>query len=300
MNPSVAIPDRDFRDLSNSLAELKGSFASTKGTVKLVVPVIAAAILAAFAWCWTLGSRVTAIQQQLADGGNTKLVAQFKTPESGEQLAANLLTVAAAVQTARAKGVEPDNKTAALSKAVSQVIQRDPAIPEAWQAASQLVSFRTVDFVRNKSLPPCDTAGAKPVEKWHGTADHNAEVEAGYFYSNCTLDLSTLPPQNKKGTYHLSIVDNGRLATDKSIHTEAIRIEPSDEDLQFPIYAEDAVIVASNASTPFGNNDFVFRNCRFQLSVYTVPDTSISKLLLAGLSQSDPSFIKIDKSKPAS
>jgi hypothetical protein len=203
----MAISDKTFHSLADSVAEMKGSFAEMKGSFKtwgVIASVISTAFtfgaIAALGWCWSLASKVTAIQQQLADGGNTKIVAELKSPESTEQLQANLATVAAEVQTARVKGAQPNQKTAALSQAVSQVIRREPTIPEVWQAASQLVSFRTVNLVSQKSRPPCDTTNTTPVEKWHGTGGHNAEVEAGYFYSNCILarPLNASTPKQKR------------------------------------------------------------------------------------------------------
>ena len=100
--------------------------------------------LGALGWSVHIGNKVTAIEQQLVDGGNTKLVAELKDPKSKQQLQANLTTVTAQIQTARANGIKPNApKVAALSEALSQVIQRNPDVSEAWQAATELVTYRS-------------------------------------------------------------------------------------------------------------------------------------------------------------
>lgn len=44
---------------------------------------------------------------------------------------------------------------------------------------------------------------------------------------------------------------------------------------------------------PSGNNQFVFENCKFDLSVQGVPANPARELLLAGLKQSDTATIKV-------
>lgn len=148
----MAVSEKDFRELSSAVAEIKGSWNAMRGFAAASVIVG----LAASGWCWHLGNKVTAIEQQLADGGSTKLVAELKAPKSPEQLQANLTTVSGQLQTARVEGKEPDHaKLATLSGALSQVVQHHPDLPEAWQAAIQLVDYKFQAPIRATSLPDC-------------------------------------------------------------------------------------------------------------------------------------------------
>lgn len=100
--------------------------------------------MGALGWSVHIGNKVTAIEQQLVDGGNTKLVSELKLPKSPQQLQANLTMVTAQIRTARANGTKPNaQKVAALSDALSAVVQKDPNLPEAWQAATELVTYRS-------------------------------------------------------------------------------------------------------------------------------------------------------------
>jgi hypothetical protein len=106
--------------------------------------------LGALSWCYHLGTKVAVIES----GGDTKLVTELKTPKSHEQLRANLSMVTPQVETARANGIKPNTKKAkALSDALSLVIKRDPDIPQVWQAASELISYR-YSFSEGVELPP--------------------------------------------------------------------------------------------------------------------------------------------------
>ena len=115
---------KEFHNLSASVAAIKGSLGVGKWIVGLSFPVAAAACTAALIWCYHLGAKVTAVEQQLADGGNAKIVAELKSPKSSAQLQANLSTVIAQVQTARVDGKQPNaKKVNALSDALSEVVK---------------------------------------------------------------------------------------------------------------------------------------------------------------------------------
>jgi hypothetical protein len=278
------------------IEERVATLESSMRSIKLMIGVLVPALLF---WGWYITTNVVAMKQSLADGGNTKLVTELKAPKSREQLQASLSTVIAQVQTARANGTKPDEKKVnALSAAMYQVVQQHRELPETWQAASQLVSFRTVSFNISPNLPPCDTVHTRPIEKWRAVTQGNWVMEAGYFYSHCKLDLSTLPPQNVKGTYKLNFVDDGSSAIDHTEHIVNLHVMSGDDYAQLPIYVNDGLIVFTGSQIPFGNELFVFTNCRFELSVQSVPNKPLEELLTAGLKQPDLFLINIGDVKP--
>ncbi len=85
-----------------------------------------------------------AVKQKISDGGLGSIVAQLGEPKSSEQLAAILAIIASEVRYDRAGDRPPKlaNLTK-LSSAVKQVAIKSPEIPEVWQAAFQLVSYRS-------------------------------------------------------------------------------------------------------------------------------------------------------------
>jgi len=118
--------------------------ASLETTASIAKWVLGIFIPLVFGWGAFITINVIAMKQQLADGGNTKLVTELKAPKSPQQLQANLTTVVAQIQTDRVNGTRPNlTKVAALSGALSQVVKDNPQMPEAWQAATLLVSYRS-------------------------------------------------------------------------------------------------------------------------------------------------------------
>jgi hypothetical protein len=127
--------EKDFRDLSKEVASIK----TTLDIWKWIVSGLAVAALAAVGWCWHLSTVVAVLQT----GGNTQLLTELKEPKSPGQFRANLYTVIAQIETARAEGKQPDQKKmAALSDALSRAVQSHPEVPETWQAAAQLVDYK--------------------------------------------------------------------------------------------------------------------------------------------------------------
>jgi hypothetical protein len=87
---------------------------------------------------------IQAIKQKLDDRGLGSIVSSLEHPKSQQQLAANLSLVASEVRVARQDGKKPNNeKLARLSSAVKEVVATNPELPETWQAAFQLVSYRS-------------------------------------------------------------------------------------------------------------------------------------------------------------
>lgn len=160
----MPVSDKQFRELSESVATLKAEVGVWVRVACALASLATVVGGAALGWCFHISGQVTAIAQQLKDGGNPSLVAQIKAPASPAQLKANLSTVVAQVETAKANNKPPEPaKVEALSHAVSAVVKRDPSLPEGWQAASALVSFRPAS--NDVLLPPSLTAlvgGPKP------------------------------------------------------------------------------------------------------------------------------------------
>jgi hypothetical protein len=145
-----------------------------------------------------------AVKQKLKDGGTGDIVSELRQPKSPDQLRASLSTVVAQVQTAKAEGKKPDEKKiAALSGAVAEVIKRDSTTPEAWQAAGELISYRSelpaqaaqiaefsshqpctgqtdMDAINRLAFPKGITAGGLPVERMGDTVgllDHDCTIQ---------------------------------------------------------------------------------------------------------------------------
>jgi hypothetical protein len=97
-----------------------------------------------------------AIKQKIKDGGLGDIVAQLREPKSSEQLQANLSTVIAQIQTARVNQTAPDHqKIKTLSGVLGEVVKRNPEVPEAWQAAVQMVDYKFQPLAASTSLPDC-------------------------------------------------------------------------------------------------------------------------------------------------
>lgn len=131
------------------IASLETTASIAKWVLGIFIPLV-------IVWGAFVTMNVIAMKQQLADGGNTKLVTELKSPKSPDQLQANLSTVVAQIQMARVEGKPPDEKkVAALSGALAKVVQDSPSLPEVWQAAAQLVDYKFQPKQTDESLPNC-------------------------------------------------------------------------------------------------------------------------------------------------
>ncbi|HEY3706826.1 MAG TPA: hypothetical protein VGL22_17315 [Terracidiphilus sp.] len=84
------------------------------------------------------------IKQKVADGGLGTIVSSLEHPASPQQLAANLSLVTSQIKVDRAEGKAPDpQKIVRLSSAVKEVAVANPDVTEAWQAAAQLITYRS-------------------------------------------------------------------------------------------------------------------------------------------------------------
>ncbi len=117
-------------------------------------------------------SKVSELRQMVHDGGLGDIVSQLRNPSSPEHLQASLSTVVAQIQTARANKIRPDEqKLKVLSSALSNVVQRVPENPEAWQAAVQLVDYKF------QALPAGPIALPNCYDYWTGMpSDHTDTI----------------------------------------------------------------------------------------------------------------------------
>ena len=136
---------------------------------------------------------IQAIKQSLKDNGLGEIVAKLQSPKSPAQLQAALTLTTGQLQTARAEGKKPDaKKLNKLAGAIAGVIYQNRDLPEAWQAASTLVSYRS-----DQSEPPqANCFGQHAVTMLGGRlTEQKTGIVAGYApdvleYSNCTFLLA--------------------------------------------------------------------------------------------------------------
>jgi len=141
----------------------------------------------------SVSSDVRAIKQKLADGGIGPIVSAIQNPSSPQQLAANLSLLSSEIRVQRSEGRAPDQKKLdSIAPAIRFAATRNPQVPEVWQAAFQLVSFRS-EVLKNtfpSSLPNCATdAGAlNQIENTPETATGSG----GHYWAtlhDCVLNL---------------------------------------------------------------------------------------------------------------
>jgi hypothetical protein len=210
----------------------------------------------------------------LASGGTAKLVAELKAPKSLEQLQANLTTVTAQIQTARVKGIKPDEKKVkALSGALSQVVEHNQNLPEAWSATAELISYQSqILHPTLEQLPACNLNGLKPETRPDHTPSGALDYNPGFYLSNCALRLEDVPP--------LTVTE---LPSDFGIEF----INPDHRNrVGFPIYLSNGEVIY-NGGPIQTKQGFVFVNCVFNLHTLGIPDAPAQDLLTAALKSDD-------------
>jgi hypothetical protein len=158
-------------------------------------------------WCGWLSTAVIdmhsdlrAIKQKISDGGNGAIVSALEHPSSPQQLAANLALVSSQVRVARAEGKKADpQKLANLSTAIETVAQRDPSVPEVWQAASEIVTYRSEQkFFANGEPPNCLDVWVQPASI--SLQNHTTTVLQPVILQNCKMVLDFDWDKDVKGT----------------------------------------------------------------------------------------------------
>lgn len=174
---------QEVRELSNSVSAIQTRLGMWGKIFGFVASAALAVSLVALGWCYHIGIKVAVIES----GGNTKLVTQLEAPKSSQQLQAALATVTAQVQTARADGKAPDEKKVkTLASAVAQVVQHKPDLPEAWQTAAALVSYRAV---ASKPIEPKECTTQLKILQAAITRDSQKITYYGEAYEDCTVIL---------------------------------------------------------------------------------------------------------------
>ena len=179
---------RDVLPRIKALERLQKPVEESHALRNIIIGVLLTAFLS---WGAYITIAVVALKQSVADGGTHQLVSQLESPQSKIQLRANLTSVIAAVETARAAGKPiSTKKVAEVSDAVSVVLKRDDSSPEAWEAAGDLVSYRTATYAK---IAPneCMAGGAQVIMYPVTNVDQmrNFRSTMALAYHDCTITL---------------------------------------------------------------------------------------------------------------
>jgi len=147
---------KDIQQLQVKLARLEERIEPKKGSHSLRNTILGVVGTAGLIWIGWVSVTLASMSGKLENGGNRALVSSIENPKSPAILKANLATVAASIETARAQGKKANpERTLPLSVAVSKVLQDNNAPSEAWQTASQLINYRS-GIENPPVLPTCD------------------------------------------------------------------------------------------------------------------------------------------------
>jgi hypothetical protein len=247
------------------IAVLETTASIAKWVLGIFIPLV-------ITWGTFITINVVAMKQSLADGGNTKLVSELKSPASPQQLQANLSTVVAQIQTARVNGKKPDTKKVTeLSNVVSKVVENNPQTPEAWQAAAALITYRTE---QPQQQNPKECGSETPQIE----LSNEVQYSEGLGYSNCTIVLDDAPD-----------IVNSRLWI---VEHQSMRNDPRSSQ-HFALVLNNVHVIYRGGSI-LPADIFIFTNCTFdfQMSVPPpAPAQSLSKLLLAANVQQRVTFV---------
>ena len=210
-------------------------------------------------WFFAMNSKLSTIGQKIEDQTGTKIVESLNAPQSQEHLVASLTQVTANVRAAQAQGGTPSQaKALQLGKALDGVIQREPGLPEAWQAATTLVSYRA-------SSPPnlgnCLTRPWTVIPLSTGKVDGPIKIGYLFQFHDCTLDLSDSEAFLRSEAY-------------KGFQAAEAR-EPGTY-IQF--FDMERVHLVYSGGSLFLSDSAVFRNCTFELRVGGSPPPPIREI----------------------
>lgn len=239
--------------IEERVAAIETAAKHLKLTIGILVPTL-------LLWGAYITKNVISIKQALADQG-TRLVAQLNSAKSPEELRATLSTVTAQVQTSQVDHKTPDpKKTMALSTAVARVIHNDPQIPEAWEAASALISFRFSNHEPIKSVP----CGSSPENIMIPPLDpQHSLFEQGIRYHDCTVTLDDA----------LEIIDS------KDYKLMSKPIQPL---WRFGIVFQNVHVIYRGGKV-LPANVFVFSNCTFEFQMNIPPSAPSGRSLTSTL-----------------
>jgi hypothetical protein len=127
---------------------------------------------------------IRAIKQAEKING-TEIVNRLEKPPSIDQLKHDLEVTSAKLELQKLT-VNPKNKVepssfTGLDTALLQVTKNHPDLPQAWNAAAQLVSYKSATLTSTPaSLPRCDMSDMKPGQRVINTPDGVVHLEGGY------------------------------------------------------------------------------------------------------------------------
>jgi hypothetical protein len=242
----------EVSELKKDLSSMRADLASMKQSIGTITTIAKFAAVPLLAW----GTFITYnVITQVASGSTTKIAAELRTPKSPEMLRADLSGLTSQIEAARANGKHPDErKVIALSSAVAQVVHNDPQLPEAWQTAAQLISFRVLP--KSASPGPCDIPyGMKAVP----LVDHfSASMPVGteLIYHDCVMVLDDVDAFERTSVYQ----DKMKLPREKPFEFHAIYLQNVH------------VVYRGGHLLPAGR--FIFTNCTFDFRIYGPPEPS--------------------------
>lgn len=172
--------------------------------VEVILKIVGAPLLCWIAWLsvtlFSIKGDMQAIKQKIKDGGLGDIVSKLENSPSQADLVHNLAIISAEVSVNRLKGDKDDpEKVAKLSSAVRKVAIANPTLPEVWQTAFQLVSYRSqvLQFPVRNELPNC-LDSPTPLAQFRNTIrDFGDKAQApkrgdiGLSGSDCILDLDS-------------------------------------------------------------------------------------------------------------
>ncbi len=252
------------------IASLETTASHAKWVLGIFIPLV-------IIWGAFITMNVIAMKQRIEDGGNTRLVTELKSPKSPEQLKANLTTITAQIQTARANGVKPDEKKIqSLAGALTEVVKKDPQSPEAWMAAAELVSFRSPSL-ENQQSNCFDQHAVAGLGAY--MADQKTGKIVGYGpdvlkYSDCTFLLSDIDGFNN------------------SISGKALREHGNGEKSTLTFILENAHLVYRGGSVIYFTQLECIA-CTYDFNSLEIPAPAVQKLTRDLLIASDYADIKI-------
>jgi hypothetical protein len=156
---TVTTLNESLQKTKEQMATLQGGLSAVRSMCNIGGPVLLTACLTGIGFLISQASDIKALKQKLSDSGLGSIVAL-----SGPGLQKNLNLVAAQVQIARSAGKKattPNSGKAAkaLSTSIATVANQHPDVPQVWNAAAQLISYRSdlqTDF-RQDSQSSCLT-----------------------------------------------------------------------------------------------------------------------------------------------
>ena len=134
----------DFQTTTRAVATLNGSFKTIKWIFGILAPIVIGWLGAGTYFLYTQGGDIRAMKQKFSDSGIGPIVSKA----TGSGLQKNLTIVAAQVQVARSAGkkavsINSKRDATSLSNSVADIAAEDPDTPQVWDAAAQLISYRS-------------------------------------------------------------------------------------------------------------------------------------------------------------